>query len=99
MLSLAFLCFLFVSLSDSSNAQNQTKDEKQKEATFEGMTVSEWVEILKSSNTSTTVCALFAMPQLGDFEVLEALKLASCLRSACPFHALIQRESFPYGVG
>jgi 3-methyladenine DNA glycosylase AlkC len=54
LLPLAFLSvLLFVSLSEFSSAQDQAKDEKQEEAIYNGKTVSQWVNELKSSKNST----------------------------------------------
>ena len=65
-LSLAFLSvLLFVSLTESSNAQDQATDKKQKEATYNGKTVSQLTEALKDKDRSTRMRAAEALGQIG----------------------------------
>jgi hypothetical protein len=65
-LLLAFLfVLLFVSLTEPSRAQDQPKDEKQKEAVYQGKTVSQWVETLKDKNARTRSAAAGALGRIG----------------------------------
>ena len=67
LLSVAFLSvlLLFVSLTESSNAQDQVTDKKQKEATYNGKTVSQWAEALKHEDGSTRRVAAEALGGIG----------------------------------
>jgi HEAT repeat protein len=75
-LLLAFLfVLLFISLTESSSAQGQPTAEKQKEAVYQGKTVSQWVEALKDKRLRFG--AANALVRIGPAAVpalIEALK-------------------------
>ena len=65
-LPLAFLSvLLFVSLTESSNAQDQATDKRQKETTYQGKTVSKWAEALKNEDSFIRWRAASALGQIG----------------------------------